>query len=98
MKILMDISVGSYLTISTFSQKTGIDYSECAKVLEELSKGGFLTKLLAVRCPECGLMLDTVRPEEPVLKTQYCANCDANYDISDECIEVVFKVVKLREE
>ncbi len=63
MKFLMNISAGSYITISNFAIKTGIDYSESVKVLEELSQGGFLEKLLAVRCPECGLLLDIVGSE-----------------------------------
>lgn len=64
MKFLMNISDVSYIMISSFAIKTGIDYSESVKVLEELSQGGFLEKLLAVRCPECGLLLDIVQPED----------------------------------
>ncbi len=37
----MNLFVGSYITLSNFSIKTGIDHSESVKVLEELTKGGF---------------------------------------------------------
>lgn len=94
MKFLMNISAGSYITISNFAIKTGIDYSESVKVLEELSQGGFLEKMLAVRCPECGLLLKTIMPEDYAVDSQYCPNCDTNYDIDNDCVEVVFKVVK----
>ncbi len=93
MKFLMNISAGSYFTISNFAIKTGIDYSESVKVLEELSQGGFLEKLLAVRCPECGLLLDIVQPEDYAIGSQYCANCDTDLEITNDCVEVVFKVV-----
>lgn len=93
MKFLMDIAVGSYITISNFSVKTGIDYSECVKVLEELTQGVFLEKLLAIRCPECGLLLGIVQPNDYAVQSQYCANCDTDYDITNDCVEVVFKVV-----
>lgn len=93
MKFLMDISVDSYITISGFAIKTRIDYSESIQVLEELSQGGFLEKLLAVRCPECGLLLDIVKPEDYTIGSQYCANCDADTDITNECVEVIFKVI-----
>lgn len=93
MKFLMNISVGSYITISNFTIKTGIDYSESVKVLEELSQGGFLEKLLAVRCPECGLLLEIVQPEDYAISSQYCANCDTDSEITNDCVEVVFKVI-----
>lgn len=93
MKFLMNISVGSYITISNFTIKTGIDYSESVKVLEELSQGGFLERLLAVRCPECGLLLKIVQPENYAIGSQYCANCDMDSEITNDCIEVVFKVI-----
>lgn len=90
----MNISAASYITISNFAVKTGIDYSESVKVLEELSQGVFLEKLLAVRCPECGLLLDIVQPEDYAIGWQYCANCDTDSEITNDCVEVVFKVVK----
>lgn len=93
MKFLINISAGSYITISNFAIKTGIDYSESVRVLEELSQGGFLEKQLAMRCPECGLLLEIVQPEDYAIGSQYCANCDTNYNIDNDCIEVVFKVV-----
>lgn len=93
MKFLMNISDGSYITISNFAIKTGIDYTESIKVLEELSQGGFLEKLLAVRCPECGLLLDIVQPEDYAISSQYCANCDTDSDITNDCVEVVFKII-----
>ncbi len=49
--------------------------------------------MLALRCPECGLLLDIVQPEDYVIETRYCANCDDNSEITDDCIEVAFKVV-----
>lgn len=94
MKFLMNISVGSYITISNFAIKTGIDYSEGIKVLEELSQEGILEKRLAVRCPDCGLLLDIVQPEDYVIGSYYCANCDTDFDITNDCVDVVFKVVK----
>ena len=93
MKFLMNIAVGSIFTISNFSVKTGIDYLECVNVLEELTQGGFLEKLLAIRCPECGLLLETIYPEEYTIGSRYCANCDMDSDITADCIEVVFRVV-----
>lgn len=95
MKFLMNISVGSFITISNFAIKTGIDYSESIKVLEKLSQGGFLEKMLAIRCIECGLLLETVKPEDYVANSQYyCANCDANLEITNNCVDVIFKVIK----
>lgn len=93
MKYLMNISDGSYIMISNFAVKTGIDYSESIKVLEELSQSGFLEKQLAVRCPECGLLLDIVHPEKYEIGSQYCANCDEDLYITNDCVEVVFKVI-----
>ena len=93
MNFLLNISVGSFVTISNFSIKTGIDYLECIKVLEELSKSGFLEKWLAFRCPECGLLLKTVKPEDYAIESQYCTHCDMDVDIVSDSVEVLFKVV-----
>lgn len=93
MKYLMNVSDGSYIMISNFVIKTGIDYSESVKVLEELCQSGFLEKKLALRCPECGLLLDIVKPEKYEIGEQYCANCDEDLDITNDCVEVVFKVI-----
>lgn len=93
MKFLRNVSVGSYITVSGFSVKTGLDYSECVKVLDELSENGVLAKMFAVRCPECGLLLETAQSVSVAIGTLYCANCDKDYDIFNDFIEVVFKVV-----
>ncbi len=93
MKYLMNVSDGSYVMISNFVTKTGIDYSEGVKVLEELCQSGFLEKQLALRCPECGLLLDIVKPEKYEMGERYCANCDEDMDITNDCVEVVFKVI-----
>ena len=92
-KYLKLFDTDTYISVSNFSLRTHIAYSDCTVILDNLVQGNYLKKEFAIRCPECGMFLKAISHREDAVVTDavYCAHCDENIRITDECIEVIYK-------
>lgn len=84
------------ITVSRFSNKFGIDYNLSRSILKKMCSYNILQELYAIKCPECNHILkitDRYNLYEAMQEVDFCYSCNNNIIISDEDIQIRYKLV-----
>lgn len=72
-----------YITLEPLASKTKTNLLDCYNILDELTRFGVVEKLIGVRCPNCGLLLETFKEKPKKRPSCYCARCDEVVTVRD---------------
>lgn len=84
------------ITVSRFSNKFGIDYNLSRSILKRMCSYNILQELYAIKCPECNHILkitDRYNLYDVMQEVNFCYACDEEIIISDEDIQIRYKLV-----
>lgn len=84
------LSPNCKLSASKVAFANGIDIGLAQKVLQKLVEDKVLKYSFGLRCPVCGLLLDTKDELSSIEKEQFCYQCDENVEITPDDVEVIY--------
>lgn len=89
-KYFKSLSSTCKLTASNFSCSTKIDFPLAQKVLKSLVDAKVLKHFFGIRCPTCGILLQSVESLALIEKQLYCYHCEENVEITTDDVEVFY--------
>ena len=83
------------ITASKFAMDVKVDITTAKEILKKLIDLDVFSFEFGIRCPECGLLVDTVDNIYDIEKEITCYNCDVSSEISTNNVEVIYSIKKL---
>ena len=80
------------ITASKFAIRTQLDTKLASKTLNVLVCLDILSYNFVIRCPQCGLLLNTVCDMKNLDNEVYCYGCEQYNNISSDDVEVIYTV------
>ena len=84
------LSPNCKLSASKVALANGIDFARAQKILHKLVDEKILKYTYGLRCPACGLLLDTEEEIPSIEKEYFCYQCDETVEITPDDVEVIY--------
>ena len=92
------LSYSATITAAKASKKLSFDNSLINDILQALVDIEVLHRSLALRCPECGFLVETVDTDSDINGSIYCHCCDNDVDVDYTDVEETFCVLRTSNE
>ena len=89
---LNKLTSNSIFTQSEFSYSNSLDKIISQKVLSNLCNDNILSKFFAIKCPECGYIIETIDDITNINESTFCVNCEDDVNITTDDILIIYKL------
>lgn len=80
------------ITVSKFVRETGFDIALAKQILNKLVDMDIFSLNFTIRCPECGLLLESTENISEIPSEVSCYNCELESDVSTRDVEVIYVI------
>ena len=97
-KVIAHVAGFSYNTVASIERAARwweLEYSLAEDVLKALVDIGILKKHHAVRCPECGLLLEKMEYTDDYYDVITCYGCDDDVEVDSSDINDIYSLVNV---